>query len=327
MDFNRIMSMHMVSDSRENIQTRIGCITLKGVLHHYVYDNGYTSDIVEMTAPYSGKKRALYDHRVTTVIDDKSCTLEAIALKKIYKQEMMIRRRERYLKRSKAKIAELLPIWFEYDARMGYADATERTECRRITRQARRDEALTARINAKLSLVRKRLDNERNSLTRNFSGEVNRALRKTRLQDLQLDYGDACRLFGDDVWEQLLERFAYRIENVAEIESVALRLFNDFSFLYNMEQPKLEEGDVVETIGFGGAIMAVALRRNDNVVGVGAIDNVRGRKALRVLVGGEQLAKILPKRLYSAVTRHEPFCVRGSVYYRSTNDDRMITIY
>ena len=109
MDYNRIMSMQLVSDRTENIEAKIGCIRLKGVLHHYIYDNGFESDIVEMTAPYPGKKRALFDHEVNVVRDDENYTPRAIALKKIYRQELEIRRRQRYLERNKENIAELLP--------------------------------------------------------------------------------------------------------------------------------------------------------------------------------------------------------------------------
>ena len=90
--------------------------------------------------------------------------------------------------------------------------------------------------------------------------------------------------------------------------------------------PKFEIDDVVETIGFGGEIIAVALRRNNYVVGVGAIDDVRGRRALRALVGDNRLVEILPKKVYNAITRQEPFYIRGSLSYRRLNRDQMITI-
>ena len=84
---------------------------------------------------------------------------------------------------------------------------------------------------------------------------------------------------------------------------------------------------MVETIGFDGIIVAVALRRNNEVVAVGAIDDVRGRKALRALVGNERLAEILPKRVYQAVTRNEQFFVRGSLFYSKQKRDDSIIIY
>ena len=67
MDYNRIMSMELVSDITEDIEARCGCIALKGVLHHYIYDNGYHSDMVEMTAPYPGKKRAFSTIRLMSL--------------------------------------------------------------------------------------------------------------------------------------------------------------------------------------------------------------------------------------------------------------------
>ena len=324
MDYNRIMSMELVSDITEDIEARCGCIALKGVLHHYIYDNGYHSDMVEMTAPYPGKKRALFDHVLNVVRDNENYTPEAIALKKIYKQELQIRRRQRYLERNKAKIAKLLPMWFEYDARVAHADAVERMKRRQIVRKARKGKISAKEINKSLEYTRREIDLYRQLITNEHTRIVNRELRNCGLQNLEFNYGDAFRLFGNDIWERLLER----TEHTADVIDDGLKcIFEDFTFLYNMELPEFEEGDIVESIGFGDVIIAVALRRNNYVVGVGAIDDVRGRRALRALVGEEQLAEILPKKVYNAVTRREPFYVRGSLYYLQLKSNQMITIY
>lgn len=324
MDYNRIMSMELVSDITEYIEARCGCIALKGVLHHYIYDNGYHSDMVEMTAPYSGKKRALFDHTVNVVRVEDNYTPEAIALKKIYKQELQIRRRQRYLERNKTQIAKLLPIWFEYDARVGYADAVERMKRRQIVRKARKGKISAKEINKSLEYTRREIDLYRQLITNEHTCIVNRELRNCGLQNLEFNYGDACRLFGDDIWERLL---VHKEHSTDVIDDTRKCIFDDFTFLYNMELPEFEEGDIVESIGFGDVIIAVALRRNNYLVGVGAIDDVRGRRALRALVGAEQLAEILPKKVYNAVTRREPFYVRGSLNYRRLNRHQMITIY
>ena len=323
MDYNRIMSMQLVSDRKEYIQAKCGCITLKGVLHHYIYDNGYESDMVEMIAPYPGKKRALYDHRINVVMDAENYTPEATALKKIYKQELQIRRRQHYLEHNKEKIAKMLPVWFEYDARVGYAEAVERMERRQIVRKSRKGEISAKEINKSLENVRRITELYRRSTIHEHTRMVNRELRNCGLQNLEFGYGDACRLYGDDIWERLLER----TEHTADvIDDGSKCLFEDFAFLYNMRLPKFEIDDVVETIGFGGEIMAVALRRNNYVVGVGAIDDVRGRRALRALAGDNRLVEILPKKVYNAITRQEPFYIRGSLNYRRPNRDQMITI-
>ena len=323
MDYNRIMSMQLVSDRTENIEARYGCIKLKGVLHHYIYDNGYHSDMVEMTAPYPGKKRALFDHGVNVVMDAENYTPEATVLKKIYKQELQIRRRQRHLERNKEKIAKLLPIWFEYDARVGYVDAVERMERRRVVRKARKGTISAKEINRSLENVRRITELYRRSTKHEHTCRVNRELRNCGLQNLEFNYGDACRLFGDVIWERLLER----TEHTADVIDDGLKcLFEDFAFLYNMCHPKFETDDVVETIGFGGEIIAVALRRNNYVVGVGAIDDVRGRRALRALVGDNCLVDLLPKKVNNAITRQEQFYIRGSLNYRRLNRDQMITI-
>ncbi len=310
--------MEIVSDRKEDIQAKCGCITLKGVLHHYIYDNGYHSDMVEMIAPYPGKKRALFDHTVNVVRVEDNYTPEATTLKKIYKQELQICRRQHYLERNKEKIAKLLPIWFEYDARVGYADAVERMKRRQIVRKARKGEISVKEINRSLENARRITELYRRSTTHEHTRIVNRELSNYGLKSLEFNYGDACRLYGNDIWEQLLER----TEHTADVMDDGLKcLFEDFAFLYNMDLPKFEIDDVVETIGFGGEIIAVALRRNNYVVGVGAIDDVRGRRALRALVGDNRLVEILPKKVYNAITRQEPFYVRGSLYYRRLNRD------
>lgn len=323
MDYNRIMSMQLVSDRTENIEARYGCIKLKGVLHHYIYDNDYESDMVEMTAPYPGKKRALFDHAVNVVRVEDNYTPEAIALKKIYKQELEIRSRQRHLERNKEKIAMLLPIWFEYDARVGYADAVERMERRRVVRKARKGTISAKEINRSLENVRRMTELYRRSATHEHTCRVNRELRNCGLQNIEFNYGDACRLYGDDIWERLLER----TEHTADVIDDGLKcLFEDFAFLYNMDLTKFEIDDVVETIGFGGEIIAVALRRNNYEVGVGAIDDVRGRRALRALVGDNCLVDLLPKKVYNAITRQEQFYIHGSLNYRRLNRHQMITI-
>ena len=238
-------------------------------------------------------------------------------------QELKIRRRQRYLERNKAKIAKLLPLWFEYDARVAYADAVERMERRRVVRKARKGEISAKEINKSLENVRRITELYRRSTTHDHTLKVNRELGNCGLQDLEFNYGDACRLYGDDIWERLL----VRTEHTADVIDDGLKsLFEDFAFLYNMDIPKFEIDDVVETIGFGGKILAVALRRNNYVVSVGAIDDVRGRRALRALVGDNRLVEILPKKVYNAITRQEPFYVRGSIYYRRQNANQMIII-
>lgn len=323
MDYNRIMSMELVSDTTEDIEARCGCIALKGVLHHYIYDDAYESDMVEMTAPYPGKKRALFEHGVNVVRDDENFTPEAIALKKIYKQELEIRRRQRYLERNKKKIAELLPIWFKYDARIGFVDAVERMERRRVVRKARKGTISAKEINRSLENVRRITELYRRSTTHEHTCRVNRELRNYGLQNLEFNYGDACRLYGDDIWERLL----MRTEHTADVVDDDWRsLFKDFAFLYNIELSKFEKGDIVETIGFGDKYIAATLYRNGEVVAVGAIDDTRGRKALRVLVGDKRLAELLPKKVYNAITRQEQFYIRGPLCYRRPNRHQMITI-
>lgn len=325
MDWSKKKRAELVSESCEEIQTKCGCITLKGVVCCRLYDHGFSCDEVEMTAPFPGIKRPLFAPE--DYILDGGEAFGAKALQKIYRDVLKERSRERYLQRNKAKIAELLPIWFANDALIGYFDATERIGIRAITRQARRGDISVKEANKELSFIRNHLHKDREREKYDFTKDMNRSLRVTGLQNLEFDYGDACRLFGEKVWEQHLERTRSMVTDVAEIDDVTMHLFNDFSFLYNIAIPEFKVGDVVETIGFGRVMIAVALYRNGEIVCVGAMDDVRGRRALRKLVGDKRLAEILPKKIYNAVTRHESFYVRGSLYYRRFNGQEVITIY
>ena len=326
MDFNRIMKEKLVSESCKTIKAKCGCITLKGVVHHYMYDNGFSNDIVEMTSPYPGKKRAVHDYRshfiITSIESDSS---EVIALKKIYKQELEIRRRQRYLECNKEKIADLLTLWFEHDALMGYFDATERTERRKITRQARQGAISAKEINNKLSTIRKHFDEYREGARLDFTKSLNRALHMAKLQDLELNYGDICQLLGEDVWEQMLDRSCHRVKHLNK-EDKRIKIFTDFCDQYNIKKANFDKDATIVTIGFDDIVLAAVLKQKQQIMAVAAIDDVRGRKALRALVGDKQLAEILPKGVYNAVTRQESFYVRGTLYYHELNLPQVITI-
>ena len=167
----------------------------------------------------------------------------------------------------------------------------------------------------------------REATMRQHEQEIDIALRLRDLRGLEFNYNDACQLFGEDIWVQSLECRVCKAKDDSKMNEVAINRFRDFASLYNMPLPEFESGDIVEGIGFGRVMLAVALRRNNEVVAVGAIDDVRGRKALRALVGNERLAEILPKRVYQAVTRHEQFCLQGSLFYSRRKREESIIIY
>ena len=325
MDWSKKKRAKLISESCEEIQTKCGCITLKGVVCSRLYDHGFSCDEVEMTAPYTGIKRALFIPE-DYILDDGE-PFGAKALRKIYRNVLNERSRERYLQRNKAKIAEVLPIWFANDAQIGFFDASERKARRDYVRQAQRGEISANDINKHLAPVRTMMDLNRKATIRQQEQEIDVALRLRDLQALEFNYNDACQLFGEGIWEQSLERRVCQAEDISKMNEVAVSRFRDFAFLYNMPLPEFESGDIVEGIGFGRVMLAVALRRNNEVVAVGAIDDVRGRKALRALVGNERLAEILPKRVYQAVTRHESFFVQGSLFYSKQKREESIIIY
>ena len=325
MDWSKKKRAELVSESCEEIQTKCGCITLKGVVHSRIYDHGFSCDEVEMTAPFTGIKRALFIPE-GYILDDGE-PFGAKALRKIYRNVLNERSRERYLQRNKTKIAELLPIWFANDAQIGFFDASERKARRDYVRQAQRGEISANDINKHLAPIRTMMELNRETTMRQHEQEIDIALRLRDLQALEFNYNDACQLFGEDIWEQSLERRVCKAEDNSKMVEGTVNRFRDFAFLYNMPLPKIEVGDIIEGIGFGRVMLAAALRRNNEVVAVGAIDDVRGRKALRVLVGDERLAEILPKRVYQAVTRHEQFCLQGSLFYSKRKREEAIIIY
>ena len=325
MDWSKKKRAKLISESCEEIQTKCGCITLKGVVLSRLYDHGFSCDEVEMTAPFAGIKRALFIPE-DYILDDGE-PFGAKALRKIYRGVLKERRRGQYLQRNKAKIAEVLPIWFANDAQIGFFDASERTARRDYTRQAQRGEISANDINKHLAPVRAMMELNRKATMRQHEQDIDIALRLRDLQALEFNYNDACQLFGNDIWVRLLERRVCNAKDSSKISEVAIIRFRDFAFLYNTPLPEFESGDIVEGVGFGRVILAAALRRNNEVVAVGAIDDVRGRRALRALVGNERLAEILPKRVYQAVTRHEQFFVRGSLFYSKQKQEAPIIIY
>ena len=227
---------------------------------------------------------------------------------------------------NKAKIAELLPIWFGNDAQIGFFDASERKARRDYVRQAKRGEISANDINKHLAPVRTMMELNRKVIMREHEQEIDIALSLRDLRALDFNYNDACQLFGEGIWERSLERRECKAEDKSKMNEVAINRFGDFALLYNIPIPEVKDGDILEVIGFGKVMLAAALRRNNEVVAVGALDDVRGRRALRALVGKERLVEILPKKVYNAITRQEPFYVRGSLYYRRLNANQVITI-
>ncbi|MBR2026359.1 MAG: hypothetical protein IKA07_04400 [Alistipes sp.] len=325
MDWSKKKRPELISESCEDIQTKCGCITLKGVVRSCLYDHGFSCDEVEMTAPFPSRKRPLFAPN-DYILDDGE-PFGAKALRKIYRGVLKERSRERYLQRNKTKIAEVLPIWFANDAQIGLFNASERKARRDYTRQAQRGEISVNEINKHLAPIRAMMELNREATMRKHEQEVDIALRLRDLRDLEFNYNDACQLFGEDIWVLSLERRVCQAGDISKMNEVAINRFNDFAFLYNMPLPEFESGDILEGIGFGIVMLATALRRNNEVVAVGAIDDVRGRKALRALVGNKRLAEILPKRVYQAVTRHEQFCLQGSLFYSKQKREESIIIY
>ena len=60
MDWSKKKRAELVSESCEEIQTKCGCITLKGVVRSSLYNDGFSCYNVEMTAPFPGIKRPLF---------------------------------------------------------------------------------------------------------------------------------------------------------------------------------------------------------------------------------------------------------------------------
>lgn len=316
MDWSKKVRPTVVREVVDEIQTKCGCIELKGRVRHLYKDDGYLYNSVEMTAPFAGEEYPIFGsdgYRAEEV------------LKQIYLRVLRERRHEKHILQNRTKIAELLPMWFAFDALTSYIDSTEKSAIRYYVRQNRRGAIDAKELNKYLAPIRKNMKCFRKSVRRDHAKELNRTLRSGGLQRLEFNYGDAHRLFGEDIWTQTLERNRKRVDDVATVDKILLRLLYDFANLYNMCLTDVQVGDTIETIGFGRVMLAVALYRNNEVVAVGAIDDPRGRKALRELVSNKQLTETLPKRVYQAVTRHETFYVRGALAYRKRCQNIIIT--
>lgn len=131
---------------------------------------------------------------------------------------------------------------------------------------------------------------------------------------------EACEMFGDSVWEDMLN---VRYIQGDERREYVGRMYGEmlfFNTLYNMESAVDDERELLDRydtfafVGFGNIILAAALIRDGEVEAVWARDHAQGRRALRHLVGKETLARVLPKRVCNAVTRPE-YCAFNELTY------------
>lgn len=207
---------------------------------------------------------------------------------------------------------KILPLWFEREAVSALYYAEIEDVHKSLRRKLRNGDKTQREYNELYNGVKMDSRAEYHRDLRWYDNELNRELMALRVEDgFHIDIFDAREIFGQSVWEDCLQVRHLTGDARQTIIMQIARGFRCFNRLYNIE-PKsfnvddiLANYDTISVIGFGDIVLAAALRKGDDVVAVMARDNVQGRLALQHLVGDELLARLLPKRLYNAVTRKE----------------------
>lgn len=207
---------------------------------------------------------------------------------------------------------KILPLWFEREAVSALYYAEIEDVHKSLRRKLRNGDKTQREYNELYNGVKIDSRAEYHRDLRWYDNELNRELMALRVEDgFHIDIFDAREIFGQSVWEDCLQVRHLTGDARQTIIMQIARGFRCFNRLYNIE-PKsfnvddiLANYDTISVIGFGDIVLAAALRKGDDVVTIMARDNVQGRLALRHLVSDELLARLLPKRVYNAVTREE----------------------
>lgn len=227
----------------------------------------------------------------------------------------------------------ILPLWFEREAFIARNSAEKEDIRKAARRELNAGKMELKEYNALVCALRGRCDDD------DFiSGldDYNRRL-TTALGVLDIESGfhltqqDLRVLFGRKMWEESLQIRELDKNTKSSTLHIIARGLENFNRLYNLApqnvrwEEKRNDYDTITVAGFGDIILAAALKKNGVICSVMAIDNVQGRRALRHLVGNEQLGKVLPKKAYNAVMRDERLFLEDAVAIESL-EHKMIII-
>ena len=262
---------------------------------------------IELTAPYTD-----------TITIESS---EPFTDVELFAKEMLIAAEYRHRARCKQLIFNnrevlrntIVPLWLEreaFTARYKAGVESRRKESKRKLCAGIRD--LKTHNNLIRSLKNATDDEDYTETLNDYTQRIKRELQKIEApKDFHMSRYDLNELFNRGWWENFLQINEYHDKHRRNVVGEVRQDLERFNRMYNIEpytpdvNQMLENYDTITTAGFSDIILAAMLKHGDEICAVMAIDNEQGRRALRHLAGERELARILPKRIYNAITRNE----------------------
>ena len=230
------------------------------------------------------------------------------------RKEWLTEHREEFLR-------SIITLWFEREAYRAIDEANAQDIRKEARRQLRRGEIGKGQYNSYIRIAQQDDDDDYADGMHRYNDALHKQFTSLNMKDkFSMSMNEACELFGDSVWEDMLNvRYIQGDERCEYADRMhgEMLLFNalyDIEPEVNDERELLDKYDTFAFVGFGDIILAAALIRDGEVDVVWARDHAQGRRALRHLVGKETLARVLPKRVYNAVTRTESCEISALTY-------------
>lgn len=255
------------------------------------------------------------------VFDDDAVAMYATELINLYncraeqlRKEWLVEHRDEFLK-------SIIPLWFEREAYRAIDEANAQDIRKEARRQLRRGEIGWGQYSSYIRIAQQDDDEDYANGIHRYNDAIHKRFTSLNMMDkFSMNIDQACELFGSSLWENTLNvRYVEGDERREYVGRMHCEMLC-FNALYDMEsevseaKELLDRYDTFAFVGFGDIILAAAFIRDGKVEAVWARDNAQGRRALRHLVSKETLARVLPKRVYNAVTRSES-CMFNELTY------------
>ena len=262
--------------------------------------------------------------------NDLASFAEELAL--VVEHRRRVRRKQKLVDNKELLHTKILPLWFEREAFVARNSAEKEDIRKAARRELNAGKMELKEYNALVCALRGRCDDD------DFIGgldDYNRRL-TTALGVLDIEKGfrlsqhDLRDIFGRKAWEESLQIRELDKNTKSSTLHIIARGLENFNRLYNLApqnvrwEEKRNDYDTITVAGFGDIILAAALKKDGKICGVMAIDNVQGRRALRHLVGAEQLSAVLPKRAYNAIMRDERLLMEDAVATDSIEHEMIV---
>lgn len=284
---------------------------------------------VELTFPFN---ESITIETTEPFADSNDLASFAEELVLVVEHRRRVRRKQKLVDNKELLRTKILPLWFEREAFVARNSAEKEDIRKAARRELNAGKMELKEYNALVCALRGRCDDD------DFIGgldDYNRRL-TTALGVLDIEKGfrltqqDLRVLFGRKAWEETLQICELNKEVKDSTLHIIARGVENFNRLYNLDPQTIRLGqmrreyDAITTAGFGDIILAAALKKDGKICGVMAIDNAQGRRALRHLVGAEQLGAVLPKRAYNAIMRDERLLMEDAVATESIEHEMIV---